>query len=403
MRLPDARRGRLLFACLLLAATPGRAADATRPGMDVGRLLGEGDQAGFARALEPRAFVFPQDHGAHEDFRNEWWYVTAHLEDEAGARYGVQFTLFRQALAPPTPAGAGAGADESAWRTRQVWMAHVALTAPEAGHEAAERFSRGALGLAGVRASPFAAWLEDWRLESAGEDDLFPLRLRARVPDAETPFEIDLRLEARKGPVAQGDQGLSRKSAREGNASYYYSFTRLEASGRIRSAERSRPVRGLAWLDREWSTSALDPGQTGWDWLALHLDDGRDLMLYRIRRSDGQIDGASAGTLVDQDGSARALTQDDWLFRPEAWWTDENGARWPVVWRLTVPSAGIDGRVEALIEDQLDRLSVRYWEGMVCLRGEASGCGFLELTGYGAGAVTRAGEGRIPDEASSAP
>ena len=397
MREPMQNRfGRWLAVALLglFAVSPGVRSDgssAGRPGLELGALLG-GDaeaDAGYAVADAPRVFDFPADHGPHPDFRSEWWYLVVHLRDAEGERFGVQFTLFRQALAPPRSAAeahaageSGVDPDVSQWRTRQVWMAHMALTDPMAGHQASERFARGALGLAGAEAEPFAAWLEDWRLAAEGGDGMFPLRLRARVTDVPEPFEVDLRLTDGRGPVLQGEDGLSQKSAREGNASYYYSFTRMNAVGTIRVQGREVEVEGLGWIDREWSTSALDPGQVGWDWFALHLDDGRDLMIYRIRRDDGSVDPASAGVLVEADGSSRRLTPDDWALRPEGHWTDETGARWPVRWRLEIPLAGIDGRVEARRQDQLNRLSVRYWEGQVCLDGPVPACGYLEMTGY---------------------
>lgn len=399
---PERRASALLAALLglLLIGQPVLGAEggsAGRPGMDVGAVLGGGADAGFSVADEPRDFLFPADHGPHPAFRSEWWYLTAHLEDDAGRAYGLQFTLFRQALAPPLRVPAP---DASAWRTRQVWMAHLALTSEQDGHRVAERFARGALDLAGVRAAPFAAWLDDWRLEAepgAGNagiaGGLFPLRLVARVPASEARpagvgFAVDLQLTTAKAPVLQGDAGLSRKSDRAGNASYYYSLTRLPAAGEVRLGDRRLRVTGLGWLDREWSTSALDPGQTGWDWFALHLDDGRDLMLYRIRRADGSVDAASAGVLVARDGERTPLAPGDWRLEPLETWADGEGAAWPVAWRLVLPGRGVDGVVRAVVKDALNRVSVRYWEGMVCLdpatAEAASGCGYLELTGYGA-------------------
>lgn len=386
-RLPGSLR-RLLIAVLLSTAALAAAAapesperaGAGRPGLDLEGLLGGADTAGFARALQPRPFRFPADHGPHPDFRSEWWYFTAHLRDDQGRPLGVQFTLFRQALAPPGPVPE----DASAWRTRSVWMAHAALVDPSLGHRAAERFARGAPGPVGVRADPFRARLEDWMLVAEGPDGPFPMRLTLDVPETQRPFRVDLTLETERAPVPQGDDGLSRKSDRPGNASHYYSFTRIRVHGTIRTGGRSLPVSGLGWLDREWSTSVLDPSQQGWDWLALHLEDGRDLMIYRIRRRDGSIDPVSAGILVDAGGVRRRLATDDWSLQPERFWEDEAGGRWPVEWRLRVPQAGIDGRIRPLRDDQLNRLSVRYWEGMVCLDGARPGCGFLELTGYGA-------------------
>lgn len=428
-RLPCPRRARRwpMIALACLAAGPGAAAVAdaapadpdraasTRAEsgrtLDLGELLGAADNDGFARVLGPRAFEFPADHGAHPDFRTEWWYLTAHLEDEAGNTFGVQFTLFRQALAPPgkralappgqkalaTPeeralapdseAPSDSDGNGSAWRTATVWMAHVGLLAPTVGHQSAERFARGALGLAGVRAAPFEAWLDDWTLTGpaaggAASAGLLPLELELRVPEVEVPFEVRLTLDGERPSVLQGDAGFSPKSGREGNASHYYSYTRLQASGEVRIDGRSHTVRGLGWLDREWSTSVLDDGLLGWDWFALHLDDGRDLMVYHLRRADGAADPFSAGVLVAADGSRQRLGPADWTLEPLDFWTDERGVDWPVAWRLVVPAAGVDGVVRAQRPDQLNRLAVRYWEGVVCLDGALPGCGYLELTGY---------------------
>lgn len=379
-----------LGLALLFAATLGQsgvagaaaAGSEGRPGLDLGALIGgepgtaTAGGSGYAVADAPRPFDFPADHGAHPDFRSEWWYLVSHLETADGRDYGVQFTLFRQALAPPVEPDA----DASHWRTRQVWMAHVAVSGPDGVHRASERFSRDALGLAGVRAQPFAAWLEDWRLESVQPGQIFPLRLR--VDDPLQSFEVELEFDAARGPILQGDQGLSRKSERADNASYYYSYTRMQAQGRMRLDGEEVAVEGLGWMDREWSTSVLDPGQVGWDWFALHLDDGRDLMIYQIRREDGSIDGASGGVVATASGDSEVISAADFSLEPLASWRDESGASWPVSWQLQVPSLGISGRVEARHPDQLNRLAVRYWEGRVCLDGPVPGCGYLEMTGY---------------------
>lgn len=374
------------LALLLIVAGAGGESGVTgsdgRPGLDLGALIGgeaaPAEGSGFAVAEAARPFHFPADHGAHPDFRTEWWYLVSHLETDDGRDYGVQFTLFRQALAPPT---AEPESEDSHWRTRQVWMAHVAVSGPDGGHRAWERFSRDALGLAGVRAEPFAAWLEDWRLESLHPGQTFPLRLSLEVHDPAGPFEVELEFDAPRGPILQGDQGLSRKSESAGNASYYYSFTRMQAQGRMLLDGEELALSGLGWMDREWSTSVLDAGQVGWDWFALHLDDGRDLMVYQIRRDDGSIDGAG-GVVVSVEGGSEVITGADFSLDPLAFWRDERGADWPVSWQLRVPSLGIDGRIDARHPDQLNRLALRYWEGRVCLQGSVPGCGYLEMTGY---------------------
>lgn len=346
-------------------------------GDGLGGLLGPAaDAEGFARVTGPAPLRFPEDHGAHPDHRSEWWYLTGNLEDEAGRDYGFQLTLFRFALAPQAPER------PSAWATRQAWMGHFAITDIAAGrHQAVERYQRGALGLAGAGLRPVRIWLDDWRLRAEDPQRLFPLRLQAR--DEAAGLALELRLEARKPRVLQGEQGYSRKGEDPGNASRYYSYTRLAAEGRVRVAGKDARVSGSAWLDREWSTSALDAGQAGWDWFALQLDDGRDLMVYRLRRDDGGTDPRSAGVLVDAGGGVRHLGAGDFRVLPlRHWRSPQTGARYPVGWRVVVPGAGLSLSVEARLDAQEMPTRVRYWEGAVSVSGDARGVGYLEMTGY---------------------
>ena len=344
----------------------------------VGSAMGNDDTTGYQRAEVPRTLHFPADHGPHPEFRNEWWYLTGNLADANGRRFGYQLTLFRIALAPTPPVA------DSAWRSQQMYMGHFALT-DVAGeqHYSFERFSRGAVGLAGAQATPFRVWLEDWELTGTGVN-FFPLRLRAREGD----IALDLTLNTTKPLVLQGDQGLSQKSAEPGNASYYYSYTRLLTTGTVQLAGRSFTVEGASWLDREWSTSALGPDQSGWDWFALQLDDGRDLMLYRLRRKNGDMDPHSAGTLVAADGSTHALRWNEIDMQPLGSWTSPHtGDRYPAGWRLRIPTERLDLTVTPLITAQEMQLTIRYWEGAVTVSGHAGdqtihGQGYLEMTRY---------------------
>lgn len=347
-------------------------------GVAVNSALGGNDHPGYQRAYHPRPFEFPADHGPHPEFRNEWWYVTGNLADVTGRSFGVQLTIFRIALSPTAPPA------DSPWRTNQVYMGHFALT-DVAGHRHYdfERFSRGALGLAGAQAAPFRVWLEDWALTGA-ETDLFPLRLRAR----EGEIALDLTLNASKPVVLQGDRGLSQKSAEPGNASYYYSYTCLPTRGVVSVGGQSFAVSGTSWLDREWSTSALGPEQSGWDWFALQLDDGRDLMFYRLRRKDGGMDSFSMGVLVEADGRARRLRGNEVELQPLGEWVSpDTHDHYPAGWRLRLPAEHLDLSVTPKVADQEMRLTVRYWEGAVAVNGQAgdravSGQGYLEMTRY---------------------
>jgi predicted secreted hydrolase len=336
-----------------------------------------GDPTGFALALEPRLFEFPQDHGPHPEFRTEWWYFVGHLESENGHHFGYQLTFFRQALRPEIHRRT------SKWATRDLWMAHFALTDISAAtFYSSERFARGAVGLAGVEDGPFRVWVENWQAQSEG-GSLFPLHLTARTAQV----AIELRLEAEKPLVLQGDHGLSRKGQKPGSASYYYSFSRLRALGRVELAGASAEVSGSGWMDREWSTASLEAGQVGWDWFALQLDDGRDLMMYQIRLENGGVEPLSHGSLVAPDGSHVFLHIDDVELKILDRWRSPRGTSYPAGWRLRLPEYDLDLTVEPLLANQELDVTLRYWEGAVRVLGTSAGVqvtgrGYVELVGY---------------------
>lgn len=378
-----ARHALFWLLCAVALATGCRGASPPAPaprsgsGLSVAEALG-GKNAGYLRATEPRAFVFPDDHGPHDGFRTEWWYFTGNLADAEGRRYGFQLTFFRQALTPD-PAER-----ESAWGASHLVFAHFAVGDESGGRfHARERFSREALGLAGAQARPFRVWIDDWRAEAADAEDAFPMRLRA----AEEGVELDLVVTPAKPPVLQGEQGLSRKGAAPGNASYYYSFTRLDARGTLAVDGAPVAVSGLAWMDREWSTSVLGNEQTGWDWFAIQLEDGRDLMLFQLRRRDGSRDPFDAGALVDRNGRAEILDASDFTLLPRRFWENAAGVRYPVAWSIELPGHGLRLETEPLLDDQELAVTLRYWEGAIEVSGRdeaggISGRGFLEMTGY---------------------
>jgi predicted secreted hydrolase len=361
----------LLFALLLSACDaqpPG-----TAPAIRVDEAMGTRPDPGFARAFQPREFQFPQDHGAHPDFATEWWYLTGNLHSEDGRRFGYQLTLFRVGLQP------GEAVKDSSWRSNQVYMGHLAISdiAGEQ-HYSAERFARAAADLAGARALPFEVWLGPWSLR-ADDSGLFPLVVEAQHEE----MGLLLQLQAGDKPmVLQGERGLSRKSATPGNASYYYSYTRLPTSGELHIGDTQFSVQGDSWMDREWSSSALDKDQVGWDWFALQLEDGRDLMFYQLRNKQGGAHAFSRGSLVQQDGSVRSLHPDQVILTPVRYWQADDGTRYPVSWRLQVAEFQLDLEVQALLDDQLMDHSVHYWEGAVDVSGSHRGQGYLELSGY---------------------
>jgi len=364
----------------LLALYPARGPQDPAPAMTLSLtgLMGGSAGEGFALALVPGAISLPRDHGPQLPYRNEWWYFTGNLVDDSANEYGFQLTFFRFAVsADPAPR-------ESDWGTRDVYMAHFAVTDATAGvHRAVERFGRTGPGGAGARGEPFAAWLDDWRAESLGEAFL-PLRLTAS--DEAAGIALDLVLQPGTPALFNGDQGLSQKGPEPGNASYYYSLPRLPAAGEIQSAGRRVAVSGKAWLDREWGTSALGEGVLGWDWFGLRLDDGSDLMLYGLRTANDGLAPQSAGTLRRPDGTVTRLRAGDFALEPlRRWRSPATGISWPVEWRLRLPAAGLELRVVPLLDAQEQDLSVRYWEGAVRVLdrdGGRAGQGYMELVGY---------------------
>jgi predicted secreted hydrolase len=378
------RRGGALAGALVAASGCGAPSPPTgREGTSL-RLLSPEPQA-FARALEPRAFRLPQDHGPHFEFQTEWWYYTGQLTAADGRRFGFQLTFFRRGLSPGLPpAAAFPGVEGRGLATNQVYFAHFAVT-DVAGdrHAFAERVSRGAEGLAGASGAAFRVFVEDWSAE-AKDADGSSVRLHARDAD----LVLDLELRATKPLVAHGDRGLSPKSDEPGNASYYVGYTRMAARGRIGVDGSGVEASGEAWFDHEWSTSALGRDAVGWDWWSLQLDDGRELMLFDIRREDGGREAASGGTLVAPDGSTRRLLATDFDGQVLGRWTSpRSGADYPARWRIRVPSEDLSLEVDPLVADQELRTRFVYWEGAVTIAGTSrgrpvGGRGYVELTGY---------------------
>lgn len=349
---------------------------------DVIAALSSGDTAGFARAVTVKEFKFPQDFGAHPEFQTEWWYYTGSLAAVDGRRFGYEFTIFRRALAATKPERA------SEWGTNQIYFADLALTDVQGGQfYSRERFARGAAGLAGAVTDPnVRVWIEDWAMD-AQSPDASTMHLRA----ADGPIALDLTVKQTKPPTLQGDHGLSAKSSEPGNASYYYSLTRLDTTGTLTVNGTPYTISGTSWKDHEYSTSVLSKNAVGWDWFSLQLDDQREIMLYRIRRADGTYEPTSDGTLINADGSTERLTLADYQIEElTTWHSNISGATYPAKWRITIkPKTGepILITVEPLLADQELHSTTAYWEGTSRISGTQgstplSGYGYVELTGY---------------------
>jgi predicted secreted hydrolase len=315
----------------------------------------------FSQPERGYQFRFPRDHGAHPDFQIEWWYVTANLKDADGRDYGLQWTLFRSALAPEEREG---------WSSPQLWMGHAAVTTPRS-HFVAERLARGGIGQAGVNAHPFEAWIDDWHMRG---ETLENVRMRATGRD----FAYDVSLTAEGPIIFHGDAGYSQKSA-SGRASHYYSQPFFRVEGTLTLPDGDVPVTGTAWLDREWASQPLAATQVSWDWFSMVFDSGARMMGFTLHDSDGG--DYTQATWIDSDGRTTAYPDGAFEARALAR-TDVAGRSVPTKWRVQLPERHVDVTVTALNASAWMTTSVPYWEGPVQITGTHTGRGYLEMTGY---------------------
>ena len=331
----------------------------------------------FDHADKAQEFSFPRDHGAHLNFQTEWWYFTGNLKSEQGGDFGYQLTFFRRAIQPQP----GVITRTSDLAANQIYMAHFTITDASANRfYPFQRFNRGDDQLAGASSDPLLkVWLADWQVQQTA-DNKFQLKAES------DGIEIDLSLTDERGIVLQGENGLSRKS--EDTASYYYSMPSLSTIGSIKIEQKEYQVTGTSWMDHEFSTSTLSAEQVGWDWFALHLEDGKDIMAYRMRNEDGTIDPYSHGSLVMQDQPVIRFSIADFIITPTGTWKSPSSkAEYPSGWRMTIPSQGVDLKITPLIKDQELNFAFTYWEGAVMIKGSingksVTGSGYVELTGY---------------------
>jgi predicted secreted hydrolase len=340
-----------------------------------------GDDGAWLHADQPRVWRFPRDHGAHPDYRTEWWYFTGILRDQNNKLYGYQLTFFRHGLTRSS------GKRTNVWSVSDLFLAHFAITDVTGKRFFVdERVSRTGPGLAGASLDGMKVWILDWSIYEKNST----IYLKAKS----VLTEIELRLVPRKPLVLHGNRGLSRKGDRPGQASYYVSYTDLETTGSLKlpGSPGALSIHGVSWFDHEFGSNQLTKEQIGWDWYSLHLSDGRDLMLYLLRRVDGTIEPASSGTVVGKTGTPHHIVLSDLQISVlERWRSPASGATYPSKWRIVIPSEAIDLSVAPMAADQELRTQastgVTYWEGAVQGTGMSEGRpivaeGYIELTGY---------------------
>lgn len=327
-------------------------------------------------ALPGYTFQFPRDYFNHEQYLTEWWYYTGNVRAADGHRFGFELTFFRQ--------GVSRAANSDPWYVHDLWMAHLALSDISGQHfYHEERLNRSGPGIAGVNAGTGLIWNGNWQAHIADRQE----DLRGIGSD----FRLALKLIPAKPPVIQGQDGVSLKAAGLGHASHYYSLTRLLTDGSIELEDKTYKVEGTSWMDHEFFTGSMAPDESGWDWLSVQFSDGSDLMLYRLRHSDGSVDPYSSGSYVDAQGKSRFLSMRDFTMTPEGdkWTSPVTGATYPLHWQIAIPSLDLAFDVTTPLRSQeiTARFGPSYWEGAIDVIGtranaQVRAVGYLEMTGY---------------------
>jgi predicted secreted hydrolase len=341
------------------------------------------ESGAYRLALPGYRYEFPRDHFSHPAFQTEWWYYTGNLRTREGRAFGFELTFFRQAVAPPERLP---GRPPSPWDVEDVYLAHFALSdlgARRFHHD--QRMNRAGPGLAGASLEMRRVWNGNWQVRWEGDtQQLTAIALSHR---------LQLTLRPAKPPVIHGVNGVSQKAAGPGRASHYVSFTRLVTSGTLEVEGERFEVEGLSWMDHEFFTHQLSAEHTGWDWLSLQMEDGTELMLYRLRRRDGGVDPFSAGTFVEATGRARHLTASDVRLEPtgRTWTSPSTGGVYPLEWSIRVAPLALSLQLRTPLDAQeivSRHASIpSYWEGAIRVAGTRhgtpiAGSGYLEMTGY---------------------
>ena len=336
----------------------------------------------FSQALPGYAYQFPEDFYSHDDFRIEWWYYTGNLEEVGTSRpFGYQLTFFRVALDTM-----GDNPNPSKWKVGHIYFSHMTLTDVEGKKfHYFERINRKGIGIAGANSERLMVWNEDWSLEGTDNEHV--------LEAVESGVGIKLQLAPEKKLVVHGQDGISKKGSEAGNASHYFSYTRMKTSGTVFVDGKNYKVFGTSWMDHEYSSNQLNNALSGWDWFSLKLDDQTELMLYLLRRKSGGIDSFSSGTFVSSDGISRHIKRDEFTVESSAQWrSKQSGITYPSGWKLSLPSLGIKLSLSPDLNNQelynLRSISASYWEGSVSVEGTIrgkliKGKGYVELVGYG--------------------
>ncbi|CAN5395856.1 lipocalin-like domain-containing protein [soil metagenome] len=334
----------------------------------------------YTPAVPGYEFTFPRDHGSHPDFRTEWWYFTGNIQDAEGHPFGYEFTIFRNAAAPVSEAST------SPLAATQIYLAHFAISdIGDRQHQAWERIGREGFGQGAASTETLDAHVGAWTMKMDADGTI---HLLAKEDDV----EINVTLSAEKPYVIHGENGVHQKSEGAGHASHYISNTRMRTDGTITWRGKSHSISGASWMDHEFGSSQLTAEEVGWDWFALQLSTGEEVMVYQMRKKDGSISSVSTGSVIAANGDKTILRQADVEIKTtRRWKSPETGGDYPMGWRVSIQKDSAELTVEPDFDEQEMRMErhthTSYWEGAVTVTGtwrgeKEKGKGYVELVGY---------------------
>ena len=332
-------------------------------------------------ALPGYRYEFPRDYFSHPSYQTEWWYYTGNLASNDGATFGFEVTFFR------THSRASESTEHNpVWFPSEIYIGHFALTDVRNRrfyHQ--ERVNRSGPGLAGIDANQGKIWNGNWSARFLSYEPI-----RQRLEAVSSNAHLLLTLASQKPVVIHGVNGVSQKGPKPGEASHYFSLTRVAASGALSLNGRNYTVSGRAWMDREFFSDVPGDPVSGWDWMCIQLNNDEELMLYRLRLKDGSISPFSSATFVSADGTSQFLDSRRFSLTPlKTWHSADTGADYPISWNIEVPSKELHLLLTTPVVQQelVNRVTRNYWEGLVRYSGTekgqpVAGKGYLEMTGY---------------------
>jgi len=302
--------------------------------------------AATASAEEP-AVHFPRDHLAHPATGIEWWYVTGVVRGSDGRRYSIFYTLFRRSgfvlpVSQVIDLGSGARVGRSE-RLAPATLGTQALDVSAAG--------------ARLRYEPGS---NRWSFGASGPGYALSIEATPAKPYA---------LHGGDGVIGQSDAGRS----------FYYSSTRMRATGTIVHGARRIAFTGDAWFDHQWGNFENDDRAFNWDWFSCRFDDRTELMLYRFRDAHGRpLTAYASGTFVSRSG--RAVPLHAFTVAAGRRVLAASGRRWPLDWQLRVPAEHLSLSLRSIVRDQLFHGTVvpTFWEGAATVQTGKPGLCFVE-------------------------